>query len=69
LDDIKVYNYKLQTSNALCQLSGICHWVFSGSAIFNNDDDEAMYSLIKFINYKPLNMLEVRLKVIHPILL
>ncbi|XP_025197077.1 transcription termination factor 2-like [Melanaphis sacchari] len=58
LDDVKLYNYKQQTSKALCQLLGICHWVFSAPAIINNDDDEAMYSLIKFINYKPLNMFE-----------
>ncbi|XP_015369093.1 PREDICTED: uncharacterized ATP-dependent helicase C582.10c-like isoform X2 [Diuraphis noxia] len=58
LDDIKLYNYKQQTSKALCQLSGICHWVFSGPTIIDNDDDEAIYSLIKFIHYKPLNIFE-----------
>jgi len=60
LDDNKLYNYKQQTSKALCQLSGICHWVFSGPTIIDNDDDEAIYSLIKFINYTPLNIFEVR---------
>ncbi|XP_016664057.1 ATP-dependent helicase rhp16 isoform X2 [Acyrthosiphon pisum] len=58
LDDNKLYNYKQQTSKALCQLSGICHWVFSGPTIIDNDDDEAIYSLIKFINYTPLNIFE-----------
>lgn len=60
MDDNKLYNYKQQTSKALCQLSGICYWVFSGPTIIDNDDDEAIYSLIKFIKYDPLNILEVR---------
>jgi len=64
LDDNKLYNYKQQTSKALCQLSGICHWVFSGPTIIDHDDEEAIYSLIKFINYKPLNIFEVSQKVI-----
>ncbi|XP_060835045.1 transcription termination factor 2-like isoform X1 [Rhopalosiphum padi] len=58
LDDIKLYNYKQQTSKALCQLTSICHWVFSTKTNINNNDDEAIYSLMKFLNFKPLNSFE-----------
>lgn len=57
-DALCARNYKRQISKALCQLSGICHWAFAGSNFVDNDE-LATYSLIKYINYKPLNNIEV----------
>ncbi|XP_050543976.1 transcription termination factor 2-like [Daktulosphaira vitifoliae] len=55
LDDaLSVRNYQLQSSKAICHLSSNCHWALAGSK-FVDDNDDATFSMIKFINYKPLN--------------
>lgn len=62
LDDaLCARNHKLKLSKALCQLPGICRWAFARSNFFVNDD-EVTYSLIKYVNYLPLNNYEVIIK-------
>lgn len=53
------YNYKLQIFKALCNLSSISRWALIGSN-FDDNDQKSIYSLIKYINYKPLSHFEVR---------
>lgn len=62
LDDaLCACNHKLKLSKALCQLPGICRWAFAGSDLIENDD-EAAFSLIRYVNYAPLNNYEVMIK-------
>lgn len=54
------YNYKHTIFKALYNLSSICHWALVGTN-FGDDDQMAIYSLIKYINYKPLNNFKVKM--------
>jgi hypothetical protein len=53
------YDYKLQTSRAICQLKGVCHWAFIGSNNIDDIDVKYTFSLIKFINYERFYNFEV----------
>ncbi|XP_025424519.1 transcription termination factor 2-like isoform X2 [Sipha flava] len=53
------YDYKLQTSRAICQLKGVCHWAFIGSNNIDDIDVKYTFSLIKFINYERFYNFEI----------
>lgn len=60
-DTLWTPNDKLKNSKTLCQLVGICHWAFVGSLVMNYDED-AYYTLVKFVKYKPFDNPKVRVR-------